>query len=163
MKPTGCMYISVPGHEDQSTGAGRQTSPDDETDATCLLAGQHSVSHSAGHGDDRAPAYPSDRLHPEQPPSTIAALSDPSCRLGILCLSLLSTRLSPLFVVCVLLGVHAMTKLDAQRVSDLRAHSRAAAQRDSRICRIRQLRLNFRCRFAPLKSVLGASEATGPG
>jgi hypothetical protein len=60
------MYISVPGHEDQSTGAGRQTSPDDETDATCLLAGQHSVSHSAGHGDDRAPAYSSDRLHPEQ-------------------------------------------------------------------------------------------------
>jgi hypothetical protein len=81
------------------------------------------ASHSAGPGDDRAPACHGPGCILTKPQSTIhKRLSTCSpvdvfaiCTVESLCRS-----------CSVLTGLHAMTQLDAQSVSDLRAHSRAA-------------------------------------
>jgi hypothetical protein len=152
---THSMHVSgVPGHEDQSTGSKRQISPD-ETDATCLLAGQHrpeSYGWTRRPQSAMDPGCSVDKPQTTSPCTLTAALSHPSCRPVFWCLPLLAAQF--FFAPCWLVFCQdaCPTTADTQRVSvagripraaraarlDGLPHQAAAIEFSSSFCAVRK-------------------------
>jgi hypothetical protein len=151
----------------QSTGSRRQISPD-ETDATCLLAGQHRSESYGGTRRRRRPSRPwiqAAASTNHKPPSSCtlaaAALLRPLVDLfSSACLC--AARLSP--SPCWLLGGQGAcpTKTDAQRVSGGRRIPRAARAAQLDDLPHQATTIEFSSSFCAVAKRLGAaSEATG--
>jgi hypothetical protein len=158
--------MRVPGHGDQSTITGRQISPEDETEATCLLAGQHSRESFGWTRRPPRPSVPAGRLHPEQTTKhhphhgrfVRAFLWDCSpWRIFVICV-----------IVCYLSRLccgDKYTKTGGRATClGVQAHSRAA--RGARLCDLphQTATIEFSSSFCAVGKRLGATgEATGMG